>query len=60
MHTETDKTDARWGEVSSLHDPSLLANFKAQETEVLIRSKLNDFIEVVVAAAGRKREKHTV
>jgi len=34
--TENDEIDPRWGEPSPLHDPVILAHFKARPTDVLI------------------------
>ena len=36
MHSKTNKTDPRWGKLSPLHDPDILANFQARPTDVLI------------------------
>ncbi len=36
MHSEKSTVDAHWGQLSSLHDPDILANFKARSTDVLI------------------------
>lgn len=36
MHPETNTIDAHWGQLSPLHDPSILANFKIRATDVLI------------------------
>ena len=36
MHPESNTVDSRWGQLSPLHDPSILANFKARATDVLI------------------------
>ncbi len=36
MRSETNTVDAHWGQLSPLHDPGILANFKARATDVLI------------------------
>lgn len=36
MHSKTNETDPRWGKLSPLHDPDILANFQARPTDVLI------------------------
>jgi hypothetical protein len=36
MHPETKTIDSRWGQLSPLHDPMILANFKPRATDVLI------------------------
>ena len=36
MHSKTNETDSRWGKLSPLHDPTILANFKTRATDVLI------------------------
>lgn len=36
MHPESNTIDSRWGQLSPLHDPSILANFKARPSDVLI------------------------
>ena len=36
MHPETNTIDSRWGQLSPLHDPMILANFKPRATDVLI------------------------
>lgn len=36
MHPEKSTVDSHWGQLSPLHDPSILANFKARSTDVLI------------------------
>ncbi len=36
MPSRTDAIDSRWGELSPLHDPYILANFSARTTDVLI------------------------
>lgn len=36
MHPKSNTIDSRWGKLSPLHDPSILANFKARPSDVLI------------------------
>ncbi len=36
MHSKTNKTDHRWGTLSPLHDPNILAHFQARPADVLI------------------------
>lgn len=36
MPSETNAIDPRWGEISPLHDPYILANFRPRATDVLI------------------------
>lgn len=36
MHSKINETDPRWGKLSPLHDPDILANFQARPTDVLI------------------------
>jgi hypothetical protein len=36
MHSKTNETDPRWGTLSPLHDPNILAHFKARPADVLI------------------------